>query len=57
MLKQGLVLFFYFNLASSYTTDENFVMQNSTTQLEDVEPISTSLWENKTYVNLVNITS
>ena len=44
MLTQGLVfLFFYFDLASSHTTDENFVMQNSSTQLEDIEPISTSL--------------
>ena len=40
---QSLVLFIYFNLASSYTIDESFMMQNSTIQLEDNEPITTSL--------------
>ena len=43
MLKQGLVLFFYFNLASSYTTDEIFVMQNLTTEIKDAESTSKSL--------------
>ena len=45
MFIQSLVLIIYFNLASSYTVDENFMMQNSTAQIEDIEPISTSLWK------------
>ena len=44
MFKQGLVVFFiYFSLVSSYTTKENIETKNSTTKLEDVELISTSL--------------
>ena len=46
MFIQSLVLIIYFNLALSYTTGEKLMMQNLTNQIEDIEPITTSLWTN-----------